>query len=217
MLSVEQNNRVCLIRLERPPVNALDSALLEALTREITRAGAVDEQAVILCGTPGRFCAGLDTGELGATAPEERTGILARLGALFAVVADCPAPVAAALTGHCLGGGMVLAALCDYRVMEQGDYKIGLPEVSLGLPLSNRVQRVLARLTGAHYAQRLCVEGRLLDPEQAHRAGLVDELAEPDGAIDAAVKWCEHILSLPQEAMRTTRAACREDLRSLND
>ena len=217
MLSVEQNDRVRLLRLERPPVNALDSALLEALTRELAQAGADEDQAVILCGTPGRFCAGLDTGELGAATPEERTGILARLGALLAVVADCPAPVAAAITGHCLGGGLALAALCDYRVMEQGDYKIGLPEVSLGLPLSNRVQRVLARLTGAHYAQRLCVEGRLLGPEQAQRTGLVDELAPPDGAVDSALKWCEHILSLPQEAMRATRAACREELRSLND
>ncbi|MCY4360626.1 MAG: enoyl-CoA hydratase/isomerase family protein [Gammaproteobacteria bacterium] len=217
MLSVEHNNRVCLIRLERPPVNALDSALLETLAGEIARAGAVDGQAIILCGTPGRFCAGLDTGELGAATPKERTEIFARLRALLAAAAACPAPMAAAVTGHCLGIGAALAALCDYRVMEQGAYKIGMPEVNRGLPLSNRVYRVLARLTGAQCAQRLCVEGRLLDPEQARRAGLVDDLAAPGGAVDAAMTWCEHILSLPQEAMRATRAACREELRSLND
>ncbi len=215
MLSVEQNNRVCLIRLERPPANALDSALLETLTEEIVQAGAVDGQVIILCGTPGFFCAGLDTGELGAAKPEKMTEILARLRALLAAAAACPAPMAAAITGHCLGIGAALAALCDYRVMEQGAYKIGLPEVSHGLPLSNQVYRVLARLTGAQWAQRLCVEGCLLDPKHAHRVGLVDDLAASGGALDAATKWCEHILSLPQEAMRATRAACREELRLL--
>ncbi len=217
MLSVEQNKAVCLLRLERPPVNALNPALLEVLTREITRAGAVDEQAVVLCGTPGHFCAGLDTRELGAATPQQRADILAQLNALFAAVAACPAPVAAAITGHCLGGGAVLAALCDYRVIEQGAYRIGLPEVSLGLPLSNRVHRVLARLTGAQHAQRLCVEGRLLDPEQTQRIGLVDELVPAGGAQDAALQWCKQILSLPQEAMRSTRAACRAELLALCD
>ena len=215
MLSVERNKRVCRLRLERPPVNALNPALLETLTREITRAGAVDAQAVLLCGTPGHFCAGLDTRELGAATPEPGADVLAQLTALLAVVAACPAPVAAAITGHCLGGGLVLAALCDYRVMERGAYRVGLPEVSLGLPLSNRVYRVLARLTGAQQAQRLCVEGRLLDPEQAQRAGLVDELVAAGGAEDAALQWCEHILSLPRDAMRDTRAACRAELLSL--
>ena len=217
MLSVEQKKRVCRLRLERPPVNALNPALLDLLTRAITRAGAVDAQAIILCGTPGHFCAGLDTRELSAASPEEKADILARLRALLAAVAACPAPVAAAITGHCLGGGAVLAALCDYRVMEQGAYKIGLPEVRLGLPLSNQVYRVLARLTGAQQAQRLCVEGRLLDPEQALQVGLVDELVAAGEAAETALQWCEQILSLPQEAMRDTRAACRAELLSLDD
>ena len=213
MLSVEQNNRVCLIRLERPPVNALDSALLETLAGEIARAGAVDGQAIILCGTPGRFCAGLDTGELGAATPKERTEIFARLRALLAAAAACRRPWR--------GRHRALPGLArrSRRCVTTGDGagRLQMDAEVNGGAVVKPVIPVLAPAYRRACAQRLCVEGRLLDPEQARRAGLVDDLAAPGGAVDAAMTWCEHILSLPQEAMRATRAACREELRSLND
>lgn len=210
-LSVEHDASLCRIALARPPVNALDRPLLDELTRAIRQAGAQTGRAIVLTGGPGHFCAGLDTKILEA-APEERERLLAALRELLDATAASPVPIAAALTGHCLGAGALLAALCDYRVMETGDYKIGLPEVKIGLPLPGRVQRVIARLVGEHRAQRLCVEGWLLDPEQARRFGLVDDLVAPKEAASAAAAWCEQILSLPQGAVAAMRAEFRRPL-----
>lgn len=211
-LSVEHDANLCRIALARPPVNALDRPLLDKLARAIRQAGAQTGQAIILTGAPGHFCAGLDAKILEAAPDEEREQLWAALRRLLDTAAASPAPIAAALTGHCLGAGAVLAALCDYRVMETGDYKIGLPEVRLGLPLPGRVQRVMARLVGEHRAQRLCVEGWLLDPEQARQFGLVDDLVAPKEAASAAAAWCEQILSLPQAAVAAMRAEFRRPL-----
>ncbi len=185
--------------------------LIEAFSQAVSR----NDRVLVLSGMAGRFCAGLDTKKLSAATSAERIKIMTLLRRLLNAAADCPVPVAAAITGHCLGGGAVLAALCDYRVMGRGEYKIGVPEVTLGIQLSKQVQRTLARLVGAHLAQRLCMEGILLDPEQAHRAHLVDDLVEPDRVTDAAIDWCEQVMSLPQETMLAVRSDAREEIRSL--
>ena len=204
-----------MITIDRPPVNALDSALLEELTEAISQAVSRSDHALILSGVSGHFCAGMDTKELAAATTAERAQTMSLLSRLLAVVANCPIPIAAAITGHCLGGGAVLAALCDYRVMGRGEYKIGVPEVTLGLQLPEKVHRILARLVGAHFAQRLCLEGILLDPEKAYGVNLVDALVESDGVIGTAIDWCEQMLSLPQETMLAVRKECRKEIHLL--
>ena len=215
MLTIDLKERIHLITIDRPPVNALDTALLEQLTEAISRAASRSDHALVLSGVPGCFCAGLDTKKLAAASSAEWAGIMDLLRKLLQTVAECPIPVAAAITGHCLGGGAVLAALCDYRVMGKGDYKIGLPEVKLGIELPEKVQRILARLVGSQLAQRLCREGILLDPEQAYRANLVDDLVEAGSVTGTAIDWCERILSLPQATVPAKHAQAREEMRFL--
>lgn len=215
MLFIEHKNRTCLIKIDRPPVNALNVPLLEGLIEAISQVASRADHAIILSGVSGRFCAGLDTKELAAAAGEERTIIMSLLSRMLNTVAGCPIPVVAAITGHCLGGGAVLAALCDYRVMGRGDYKIGLPEVTLGLELPEKVHRILARLVGARLAQRLCEEGLLLDPEQAYRANLVDDLVESHCVVSTVLDWSNRILSLPQETMLAVQREAREEIKAL--
>lgn len=173
------------------------------------------EHALVLTGVSGRFSAGLDIKKLESATSAGHAQIMAQLGRLLATVAGSPIPVAAAITGHCLGGGAVLAALCDYRVMGRGNYKIGLPEVTLGLDLPEKVHRISARLVGSHLAQRLCKEGILLDPGQAQQANLVDDLVESHSVTSTAIDWCERILSLPQEALHAKYAQARAEIRLL--
>ena len=215
MLTVDHKDLICQITIDRPPVNALNITLLKELIEAISGSISRNDHAIVLSGVPGHFCAGLDTKFLASATTAQRAEIMSLLNRLLAVAATCPIPVAAAVTGHCLGGGAVLAALCDYRVMARGDYKIGVPEVTLGLRLSKKVHSILARLVGAHLAQRMCMEGCLLDPAHAYRTNLVDSLAEPDSVSDAAIDWCGHILSLPQEVMLAVRREVREEIRAL--
>ena len=215
MLTIDNKNCICLITIDRPRVNALDISLLEELIENLAQASKHNDHAVIILGMPGRFCTGLDTKELSSADDKEKNKIMSLLSDLLNAVASYPIPIAAAISGHCLGAGAVLAALCDYRVMEAGDYKLGVPEVKIGLQLPVKVNKILARLVGSHLAQRLCVEGHLLTPEQAERYGFVDDLVAANKSTDTAHQWCKQILSLPQETMLVMRAKTRKDILSL--
>ncbi len=188
---------------------------MEKLIESLNQASKLGDHAVIITGTPGRFCAGLDTKALSLADDNNKDKIFSLLSNLLNTVASYPIPIAASISGHCLGGGAILAALCDYRVMEDGDYKLGVPEVKIGLQLPAKVNKILARLVGSHLAQRLCVEGYLLTPQKAERSGFIDDLTTKNNAGDAASDWCKKILSLPQETMLAMRAECRKEILSL--
>jgi enoyl-CoA hydratase/carnithine racemase len=134
------------------------------------------------------------------------------LYALLQAIASSPVPIVAAITGHAPAGGTVLALFCDYRIMAQGDFKLGLNEVVVGIPLPPVILGGLRRLVGARQAERLGVSGALLSPEQALAVGLVDEVAPAEQVVERARDWCMQMLALPHEAMTVTRRVARVDM-----
>jgi len=215
MLRVVDHGQVRELRLDRPPVNALTRELFEALSEAITAAATGERSALVLSGSPGCFSAGLDVPHLLAL---EREEVLATFRALFSTLTTLgrsELPVAAAIGGHAPAGGAVLALFCDYRVMAEGEFQVGLNEVRVGLPVPPIIYTALTRLVGVHAAERLCVEGRLVDPGEALRLGLVDELVPPDAVLERALRWCRDVAALPQGAMRRTRALARAELMRL--
>ena len=149
------------LRLARAPVNALDPALCEALTQALADAVAAGAQGIVLAGGPKVFSAGLDVPYLLSLGNDQEA--LLRSWTLFfeaaRALAACPVPVVAALAGHSPAGGCVLALCCDYRVMAEGPYRIGLNETQVGLVAPEGIQSLLARMVGPHRAERLLVAG----------------------------------------------------------
>ncbi|HEX3131621.1 MAG TPA: enoyl-CoA hydratase/isomerase family protein [Thermoanaerobaculia bacterium] len=200
------------LRLDRPPANALTPELIIELREALTRAPGEGVKAMVLSGRPGRFSGGLDVPYL---LPLDRAGmeILWReLYRMLHALAASPIPIAAAVTGHSPAGGAVMALFCDYRIMAEGEFLIGLNEVLVGIPMPLAIHQALSRLVGPGKAERLCVEGRLLPSAEALRAGFVDELAPPDRVIERAVEWASGLLRLPPIALARTRKAARADL-----
>ncbi|MGH8111169.1 MAG: enoyl-CoA hydratase/isomerase family protein [Rhodanobacteraceae bacterium] len=215
--TIEHDHGIRELRLARPPVNALDPTLIAALRRAIEQAPADGADALMISGAPGMFSAGLD---IPALLRLDRTAMRAFWGNFFGVctaLARSPIPVAAAVTGHSPAGGAVLALFCDYRVMARGDFRIGLNEVRVGLTAPDCIQAAMRRLAGTYRAERLLVAGTLLDPEAAHAAGIVDEVADADQVVPRATAWLEALLELPRQAMLRTRALARADLAHLFD
>jgi enoyl-CoA hydratase/carnithine racemase len=134
------------------------------------------------------------------------------LYALLRALALSPIPIAAAMTGHATAGGTVLPILCDFRVAAQGDWKLGINEVQVGLPVPPVIFAGLRRLVGAHQAERLAVGGLLISPNEAARIGLVDELVPLDQVVSRASEWSRGLLALPVDAMAATRRRARADL-----
>jgi Delta3-Delta2-enoyl-CoA isomerase len=205
------------LRLDRPPANALDPGLITALRSAVEAAPGEGARALVLSGAPGFFSGGLDVPDL---ITRDRPAIEATWRDFYAMMralAASTVPIAAAITGHSPAGGAVISLLCDYRVMAEGDFKIGLNEVQVGIPLPPVIHAALRRLLGAHVAERLSVSGRLLPAAEAARLGLVDELAAPERVVERAVEWCGQLLALPPGAMATTRRQARADLVRLFD
>jgi Delta3-Delta2-enoyl-CoA isomerase len=200
------------LRLNRPPVNALSGELIMELRKSVEKAPWEGIRALILSGLPGRFSAGLDLPLLVGLDRAPIRAVWRDLYGLIEALARSPVPTAAAITGHAPAGGTVLAVFCDWRVMADGDFKIGLNEVAVGIPLPGVILAALRRLVGARQAERLAVCGTLLSPQKALDVGLIDEVTTLDQVIERALGWCEALLALPPQAMTATRRAARADL-----
>ncbi|MGH8234276.1 MAG: enoyl-CoA hydratase/isomerase family protein [Rhodanobacteraceae bacterium] len=214
---IEHAGNIRELKLARPPVNALNPALIATLKQAIENAPGDGARALVLSGSPGLFSAGLDIPTL---LQLDRTAMRAFWNDFFGVcaaLARSPIPIAAAVTGHSPAGGAVLAIFCDYRVMARGEFRIGLNEVQVGLNVPDCIQAGLRRLVGTYRAERLLVAGAMLDAEDALTAGLVDELTDVDHVVTRTIAWLEPLLKLPRQALLGTRAMARADLAKLFD
>src|SRR5580700_2364764 len=186
MILVTNHGTVRELQLNRPPVNALNFDLVAALRQAVEAAPHNGVRALILSGASGKFSAGLDIPQLLGL---DRTAIAAlwrELYALLKALATSPIPIAAAITGHAPAGGTVLPLFCDRRIMAEGDFKLGLNEVQVGIPLPPVIVAALRRVVGPRHAESLGVSGALISPAEALTVGLVDELAPPGQVIERA-------------------------------
>jgi len=214
---VDHEDRIRELKLARPPVNALNPPLIDALAKAVAAAPGDGIRALILSGRPGLFSAGLDVPELLML---DRAGMIRFWQSLFGLLehlARSPIPVVAAFTGHSPAGGTVLGLYCDYRVMAEGDFQLGLNEVQVGLVVPPVIHRALARLIGIDPAERHLVAGLMIPAAKALKIGLVDELRAPEDVVARALEWCRDHLAMPQHAMLATRTLCRADIEALFD
>jgi enoyl-CoA hydratase/carnithine racemase len=212
MLDIIDHGDIRELRLARPPVNALNPALVQALRRAVEDAPGAGAAGLLLSGTQGMFSAGLDVPTLLTLDRTQMRAFWRDFFALCAALARAPIPAVAAIGGHSPAGGAVLALFCDYRVMAHGPFKIGLNEVQVGLTVPDCIQLALRRTVGTYRAERLLVAGSMLESEQALACGLVDELASLEQVDTRALLWLQELLALPRHAMLATRALARADL-----
>jgi 3,2-trans-enoyl-CoA isomerase len=212
LIDVIDHDRVRELRLNRPPVNALDPGLIGALRGALAEAARAGCGAVVLSGAPGRFSGGLDLPALLPLNPTELRALWREFFGLLRDLAEAPIPVVAALTGHSPAGGTVLAVFADYRIMAEGAYKLGLNEVQVGLPVPEVLVRALAYVVGQRQAARLAVGGLLLEGAEALKVGLVDEVVPMEEVVPRAVAWAADLLTRPPQAMAATRRLARQPL-----
>lgn len=202
------------LALARAPVNALDPALCAQLADAIRDSVAGGAAGLVLSGGPKVFSAGLDVPHLLGLG-DDRAAVRdawARFFDAVRAIGESPVPVVAAIAGHAPAGGCVLALCCDYRVMAEGPFRIGLNETQVGLVAPEGIQHLLRRVVGAYRAERMLIAGEMVDSARAFDIGLVDELAAVDAVGTRALAWLDALLALPRQPMLRTRAIARADL-----
>jgi enoyl-CoA hydratase/carnithine racemase len=204
---VETDQAMATIRLDRPPMNALNAQVQEeiaAAAAEVSADPAI--RAVVLYGGPKVFAAGADIKEMAGASSARMAVDARRLQASFAAVAKIPKPVVAAITGYALGGGLELALCADFRVAGQGA-RVGQPEILLGvIPGAGGTQR-LPRLIGPARAKDIIFTGRFVAAQEAHAIGLVDRVVPDDEVYAAARDLVARYAAGPALALRAAKQA----------
>ena len=204
---VETDGAIATIRLDRPPMNALNAQFQDEIVAAAAQADADPSvRAVILYGGEKVFAAGADSKEM-AEASFARVAIDSRrLQAAFTAVARIGKPVVAAVTGYALGGGLELALCADFRVAGEGA-RLGQPEILLGIiPGAGGTQR-LPRLIGPARAKDIVYTGRFVGAAEAREIGLVDKVVSDAEVYQAARDLVARYATGPAVALRAAKQA----------
>ena len=206
MLTLERAGRVAVVTLSRPPVNALDDALIARLDAVLDEIVGDDEVTVLHIRSDQKaFCAGADLALMRTCfsttdGPDAMLEVVSRMQRLFARIESAPLVALAEIGGAALGGGMELALACDIR-LAAAEAKLGLPEAGLGLlPGAGGTQR-LTRLCGRGVANRLILGAEVIDGAEAGRLGLVQWVRPRKQLAVWTREMAERIAALPKAAV----------------
>ena len=196
---------VARLTLDRPDaLNALNRDLTAALEQALDRVAAMDEARVLLVTGRGRaFCAGNDIKEMDLFTDADAEALAARHAVLMDRFATLPQVTLAAIDGHALGGGLMLAVAQDLRLASDRA-RFGLPEVTLGFNPAYGIARLLDVAGGAH-SRDLLLTGRIIHAGEALRMGLVNRVVAPPTLEASALKWASEIAASPREGLASTK------------
>lgn len=200
MLELEERDDVTIVRMAHGKVNALDVELLQAIAKAF--GGLEPGRAVVFTGAGRSFSAGVDLKRITDGGPDYVRVFHPSLSAAVMAIFDHPGPVVAAVNGHAIAGGCVLAAACDRRLMSGGT--IGLTEMRVGVPFPFVPMEVMRHVMGPS-VRRLVWDAELLDPAAAQAAGLVDEVVAPESLLDAAATAAARLARITPEVFAYTK------------
>lgn len=188
-LRIERNGPLALVRLDKARGNAIDAALLDALVATATDLGNDDSiRGVLLCSAhPKIFCPGLDLVALEDYDPPALQRFFLRFAEMVWALYGLPKPVVAAVAGHAVAGGCILALTTDERVLVRGA-QIGLNEVKIGVPLPWSVTVLLRASLPPTALASVALDGRNFSDDEAIRAGLAHAVLEPAGFEEACLE-----------------------------
>ena len=211
-LQVDESTGVGTIRLDRPPMNAINDQVVSEL-EVAARAASTDDRvkAVVVYGGDKIFAAGADIKQMAEAKPIDMMAQMGGLQAVFTQVEEIPKVTIAAINGFALGGGCELSLACDFRVLAD-NAKIGQPEILLGIiPGAGGTQR-LPRLVGIARAKDIIYSGRFLDCNEALAIGMVDVVVPADQVYSKATEIAARYGKGPLVALRAAKIAINRGL-----
>ena len=195
------------IRMDDGKANALSEAMISALLESLERAEK-EATAIVLTGRPGRFCAGFDL-KVMMSGPENAKALLTRGSDLLMKLYGVPLPLVIACTGHALAGGALVLLTGDVRVGASGAFRIGLNEVSIGMPVPVLAMELARDRIATVDLGRATIEATIYDPEGAARVGYLDTVVSPDGVQSRAMEEAARLGGLARSAFAATKVRLR--------
>ncbi len=213
-LQITEQDGYAIVKLHRGSANPINLEMMEELSQYFK--AAEDKEAVagvILTGNPGIFTAGLDVVELYGLDKAGSYDFWEKFVNLATQLAAFTKPLIAAIPGHSPAGGCVFACCADYRLMLEGEqFRIGLNEIPVGIVVPERILELYGFWVGRRNAYQFLMEGKLLSPNEAHAAGLIDQICSAEDLMPNAIKQIKKYLRLPQQTWRMSKQKLRTSL-----
>lgn len=207
-VEVTEESGVAILKLNRPPVNALDADTLNELSDRIDDLHAQDVDAAVLTGIEGIFSAGADLERVLESSSAEVDAGIDALSRNFRTLFTFPRPIIAAVNGHALAGGAVITCACDYRIMGRSG-RIGAVEHAAGVPFPSWALEVVRHNVPAGHFQEVVLLGRAYEPEDALRIGLIDAIVDDERLMDRALQIARRFAEIPRVTYASTKSLAR--------
>ena len=207
MLEVKHDNGVAILHMRHGKANALDTELCAALKDALEQSQST-AKAVVLTGEGKIFSAGVDLVRL-LESDNYRRALLQSLAQVLERLFFYPRPVVAAINGHAIAGGCILACAADHRVMTQEAARIGIPELLVGVPFPALALEIMRATASAYHLQQLMYRGLTCEPSQALAWGLVDELVDTESVMTRARERARELAAIPTRSFELTKLQTR--------
>ena len=207
-VKVESSGGTAIVRIDRPPANAMNPELVEEIIAVTGDLAAATPDAVVIAGRDGFFSAGLDLNLVPTLDAKGQAGMIMGINRMVAAWYGFERPVVGAINGHAIAGGIVLALCADYRVGSKRG-KLGLTEARVGVPYPVNALAVVKAELSPPAARYLVLRAHLVEPPEALELGLVDELADPDAVLERSLEMAAELGDMPSDAYATVKRQLR--------
>ena len=205
MMVREDSGSTAVIRMTHGKVSAIDLELCGALIDEFNRVASSTAKALVLTGTGSTFSAGVDLFRVLKGRAEYLTRFLPAMETLFRTLLTFPKPAVAAVNGHAIAGGCILAAACDHRVMADGTGRIGVPELAVGVPFPPLPLEIVGARLNPSVFRDVVYTARVVQAREALALGFIDEIAESPDLIDRAHAAAARLVRIPATTFALTK------------
>lgn len=207
---LDQRDAVTVLRLDRPPANAICLELVRELEAALDAPAVADARALVLVGTGRFFSGGLDLEVVPRYSREEQRELLGSLNRLIGRLYAMPIPVVGAINGHAVAGALILALTTDYRVGPTGDAQLGLTEARVGIPFPAAPMIVLRAECAPQDVRYTALWARNFGPEEARRRGLLDELVATESVLPRAIEVARDMAGMPADSYARIKRQVRQ-------
>ncbi len=212
MIEATRQGDVMIVKLVHGKANALDLELCEAIVTRFNALRATPDKAIVLTGQGRMFSAGVDLPRLAEGGEHYVRRFLQSLHKLYETVFHHPKPVVAAVNGHAIAGGCVLASCADKRIAARDGGRIGVTELLVGVPFPAMAFEVMRFATAPQYFPDTILSGSTFATDEALKRGMIDEIVEPDHLLERALAAAHALGALPPETFAMTKAQIRQPL-----
>ena len=200
---------IAVLEMAHGKANTFDIEFWQALRASLKEAVASDARAVVITAAGSIFSAGVDLPRVLKEGRGYLEAFLVQLSDGFQELFTVPIPVVAAVNGHAIAGGAIIACACDYRLMTRGPWKIGVPELRVGVPFPMVPAEIVRYALGPQSAQRAMLAGHVVEAACAVDVGYVDELVEPRHLMERSLAAAAAMAGAPRESYARTKADLR--------